>query len=517
MPPVPGHPKPLARSDVARLKREAIGLTEAVRAGDHEARSRIEAHLALKEPFPHTDALHVLALENGHASWSALTLGAEIASMDRDGRRAWLERAVYFGHAHVVERLLEVESDVPGDDLGLRIALFDAAFVRRALVENPAAATSLAGRRMPIAHLCFSQYARLNPEERAMREQASLEVAELLVEHGANVNESVAAEPGSPHRLSMLYGALGHAGNLALARWLLEHGANPNDDESLYHATEREGAEAVRLLLRHGARIEGTNAILRAVHVGNVEALRVLVAAGGDPNAVVSDHPSGEPIDAMTPLQLAAMVDTPRDVVEVLLDGGADPELLWNGRSAYGTARIHGSRGVADLLEARGHGIRASGVDEVLASCAEGVAPASRLNVTDLSVEDRRLLIRVAGRPGRGAHLRALLAAGLSPGETDEMGMTALHMALWEGIAANVAVLLEQAPDFGHVNAYGGDAVHTLLHGAEFCPAAGGREHVACAALLVEAGAPLPDDRSLAECGHPDVVAFYEGVRASTA
>jgi ankyrin repeat protein len=363
---------------------------------------------------------------------------------------------------------------------------------------------------MPIAHLCFSQFARCSAAERAQREAAAIEMAGLLVAHGADVNESVAAEQTSPEPLSLLYGAIAHAGNEGLARWLLEQGADPNDNESLYHATEQEDGRLVRLLLQFGARVEGTNALHRAVNVGNVDALSALLAAGADPNAVVAWHPSGEPLNALTPLHTAAIVDAPRAVADALLAAGADPERRWLGRSAYATARIHGVTATAAALEERGYASELTGFDRLLADCAAGVAPKRALAPEDLSEEHGGLLIRVAGLPGRAGHLRALLAAGFPERAVDANGMTALHIALWEGIPENVQALLEREPDFDHVNAYGGDAVRTLLHGAEFAPKAHARDHVACAQRLIAAGAPIPSARSLAECRHAGLVAYYE-------
>ena len=73
------------------------------------------------------------------------------------------------------------------------------------------------------------------------------------------------------------------------------------------------------------------------------------------------------------------------------------------------------------------------------------------------------------------------------------MNLSPLHVAGWEGVPDTVAFLLTLAPELRAVNAYGCDALDTTIHGAEHCPNAGtpGRDHIRCAALLLEAGAPL--------------------------
>ena len=53
--------------------------------------------------------------------------------------------------------------------------------------------------------------------------------------------------------MSALYGAAGVRYDPELTRALLDAGANPNDGESVYHSTEAESPECLRILLEHGA------------------------------------------------------------------------------------------------------------------------------------------------------------------------------------------------------------------------------------------------------------------------
>lgn len=68
--------------------------------------------------------------------------------------------------------------------------------------------------------------------------------------------------------------------------------------------------------------------------------------------------------------------------------------------------------------------------------------------------------------------------------------------------------LLTLNPSLTHRNAYGGDALGTTLHGAEFGPKAGEGDHIACARLLLEAGAIL--DQAWIDGSGSEVVQFLE-------
>lgn len=103
-----------------------------------------------------------------------------------------------------------------------------------------------------------------------------------------------------------------------------------------------------------------------------------------------------------------------------------------------------------------------------------------------------------------------MVAAGLDPNETNEMGLIALHVACWEGLSERVAYLLELDPDLSHRNAYGGDALDTTIHGSEFCPKASERDHVACARLLLDAGV-IFNRNWIGHFGNEDMASFFEG------
>ncbi len=493
-------------SQIRKLRAAAKRLKKAFAEGDDEAVRRLRAEVPAPKQPRHADFLHVIARENGSKSWPELKLDLETREMSRAQRADRLKVALYFGQAWVVRKLLADDPALPNQDFGLQVATYDREAVRRSVDRDPTAATRLVGVRSPILHLAYSHYFRMASDRLDDMER----VAELLVAHGADVNDGYAAEPGSDHRISALYGALGHAGNLRLARWLLEHGANPDDDESLYHATELGHTDGLKLLMEFGVSTRGTNALPRALDFNDTEAVRLLLEYGADPNEAVTGHPSGQAVDSIPALHQAARRFCSAEVGALLLDHGADPALMWEGHTAYALARLFGNREIAELLERRGNATALSQVEAALVGCAEGRAPTSPVKSEELSDGDRKLLTQLAGRPGCLDHLKALVAAGLDPNEAEDMGMTPLHVAGWEGLSDHVAYLLTLEPDLALRNAYGGDALGTVVHGSEFCPNAPLHDHVACARLLLQAGAELRPEMVEA-CGNEEMVLFLEG------
>lgn len=490
---------------IERLRRDAKALKKAFAAGDTGARARASAILGPRDRLRHTDALHVVAREAGHASWPRLKLAVDLARMDRAARAERLSVALFYGQDWVVEALCAAEPDLGRDTFGLACALYDLDHVRGVLAADPDAARRAIGPRRPILHLAASQYHRMGGDAQAM-----LGVAEALLAAGADVNDGWPSEPGSPHILSALYAALGHAGNLTLAEWLLEHGADPNDDESLYHATELGHLDGVRLLIRYGVRCAGTNALPRMLDFDDLEGVRLLLGAGADPNEGIATHPSGAPSLVVPALHQAARRGRSGATARLLLDHGADGRPPYKGHSAYAYARMVGNRAVAAELERAGQATPLDPAEDLLARAADGPVT-GRIAEAALTEETRRLLIHLIGfgDPSRRAHLERLVAIGIDPDWTDAMEMPAIHVAGWEGHADLVAWLLTFGPDLAHRNAYGGDVLGTVIHGAEFCPARDGRDHLGCARLVLEAGSRLHRS-DIDSCGVEEMVALLE-------
>ena len=491
--------------DIENLRRQARRLKKSYAADKPDSRERVHNVLGAGATPRHADFLHVIAVEYGHQSWPKLKFALEQAAMTRDQRVTRLLQALYFGQHWVTKRLLAEDPGLASEDYRLQLALYDLEAVLRRIEADRAAATRPLGMRTPLLHLACSRYIHMAPDKRS----DMMRIADELRKNGADVNDSWPAEPGSEHRLSALYGALGHADNLALAEWLLEHGANPDDNESLYHATELGHHDGLKLLLRHNVSTRGTNALLRALDFDDYEAVRLLLEHGADPNEEVPDHPSGQPVPSVSALHHAALRHCSGRIADLLLDHGARPDVIRNGHSTYALARIVGNRDFAAALEHRGHASPLTDVEKILVACADGGDVPAQIDPGNLQTDDRRLLVDLIRLPVPLDHLKALVAAGLDPGQTDAMELTALHAACWEGLPERVAWLLEFDPDLTWKNAYGGDALSTTVHGSEFCPEARERDHIACADLLLAAGALL--DPSLAdECGNQQMALFLE-------
>jgi len=487
-------------SPIDRYRREAKKLRRAFEAGEDAALMRVRAEFPGAMSLRHTEALHVIAREAGAPSWPKLKFRLEVDEMDREKRAERLKMALYLGQHWVTEALLAADPTLGDANLGLQIALCRVGKVAGALRRDPAAATRAIGLRSPILHLAFSRH-----HKAAGNAEAPVEIAELLVANGADVNDGYPSEPGSEHRLSALYGALGHADNMPLARWLLEHGANPNDNESLYHSTELGHHEGLDLLLAHGADPKGTNALLRAMDFNDHLAVTKLLAAGADPNeGVVGDAGRS---DRVTALHQAARRMNDGRMARILLDAGADPALCFDGLTPYEMARAYGNREVAAEIEAAGGAHPLPPEIARLARIADGEDPGGYIDPAKLPDELRNMVRAILHQPGAMGHVRRLIDAGMEWDRPDDMGLTPVQIAGWEGLPGMMGYFLSLKPDLSHINGYGGTLFSTILHGSENCPDRESRDHIGCMRLALGEGVALPR-RAPEAAGMPGMAAF---------
>ncbi|MCL6282319.1 ankyrin repeat domain-containing protein [Ruegeria sp. 2012CJ41-6] len=470
-------------------RRQAKRLKKACKAGDAHAIARVQTVLGEAPAVTHSAALHVIAREAGHDSWPKMKFSLETATMQRGARAEQLKLALFQGADWRVAQLLTDTPDLADDRFGLLCALYRVDAVRAWLDRDPGVVhQALQGPRRPILHLAFSRHIHAHPE----LERDMIAVAEALLAAGADVNDGYPLEPGSPHQLSALYGATGHADNMILAQWLLDHGADPNDGESLYHATELGHHKGLQMLLAAGADPRGTNALLRALDFNDHEAVRMLLDHGAQVEEFNDDPVGGEEPWVMPALHQAArrMCDGP--VVDLLLDHGADRDRLYKGYSAYGFARVFGNTTLARAIEATGSAPHLTQAEQLLAQAADGVLPpGASLDAASLPDEYRILIRSILHLPGKLDHVKRLVALGLNPDTPDREGLTALQVAGWEGLRDMMRYLLTLSPDLGHLNGYGGGLVSTILHGADNHPHRGNRDHATCLTYALGAGAPL--------------------------
>lgn len=490
------------------LRRDATRLKKSHAAGDAQALVRVQAELARPGDvaLKHADFLHVIAREQGFASWPALVEAAEVQGLDRASAVQRLKIALFHGQNHKVSELLQDWPDLPDDSFALQVALYRRAEVAAALACDPGLAVEAFGPRRPILHLAFSKWFQTDPN----LEADMLAIAEMLVAHGADVNDSFPVSPENDHPLSALYGAIGHGNNMVLGRWLLERGANPNDGESLYHATELGHHEGLKLLLAHGADPRGTNALLRAMDFHDVVAVRMLLEAGALADEFNAEEVGGEAPWVMPTLHQAARRMSPPEMIEVLLDAGSDPSRMHQGLTPYAYARVFGNRDLARALETRGQAHVLSGQVSLMARIADGEDLWSEFLDPNRMPEGCRNIVRlILHLPGKLDHVRRLVAAGAEYDRPDHEGLTPVQAAGWEGLPEVLRYFLSLKPDLGHVNTYGGTLLSTILHGSENCPVRAERQYLACLELVLKEGVALPR-QAISFAGDPEVSAFLK-------
>ncbi|WGW05524.1 ankyrin repeat domain-containing protein [Tropicibacter oceani] len=452
------------------------------------------------------DFLHVVALEHGFESWPRLKHAAETTGLDRAVKQQRLKIALFHGQNAAVQALL---ADTPGlaDGLfGLQCALYDRAAVKAALARDPGLAVQRFGPRSAILHLAFSRWIKARPD----LEPDMLAVAELLLAHGADVNDGYPFQPGDDHLLSALYGAIGHADNMVLGGWLLDHGANPNDGEALYHATELGHHEGLKMLLAAGADPRGTNALLRAMDFHDHVAVQMLLDHGARADDFNAKEVGGEAPYVMPALHQAARRGSDARMIEILLAAGADPAVRYKGASAYGFAKVHGNTALIRAIEARGVQVDLSPEETLMARAAEGLdSPGQYIDPAKLPEAYRHLIREILHLPGRLPQIRALVALGLPYDQPDAQGVTPVQIAGWEGLPEVMAYFLKLRPDLSHVNGYGGTLLSTILHGADNNPDRAGRDYVGCLRLALDAGVALPSS-ALRASGRKDVTDFLQ-------
>lgn len=491
-----------------QLRRDAKALRKAFDAGDTNARALVSSLVPGKDgaALKHADFLHVVARGQNFASWPALVAAAELHGLDQAQRIQRLIIAMAEGQSQIVTRLLEGDPALATVNLPVAAALYEVDAVRGMLAEGRGAYGSVP----PFIHFCRSRMFRQFPD----RAGAMLEVAEAFWETGVDLDAGIAVPQDPDHTLSPLYFALGHAGNIALAEWLLTHGANPNDNESLYHATELGDPAGVRLLLAHGADARGTNALLRAMDFDDAEMVAMLLAAGADPNEFAEGDVGGEAPFVVPALHQAARRMSSKAVVDLLMDAGARPDVIWQGKSAHAYAAVYGNIWLAERLEAMGADTTLTPDERPMADAARGHVPGDVrrdvrggqwVNPDKLVPEFRGILRNLVHLPGKLPHMRRLVALGVEydlPSQPE--GLTPVQTAGWEGLPEVMGYFLSLSPDLSHVNGYGGTLLSTIIHGSENCPARAERDHVACVEMALFKGVALPR-RAVELAGDPEV------------
>lgn len=324
-----------------------------------------------------------------------------------------------------------------------------------------------------LTYLCFSRFLRLD----RTRSEAFVRAAKALLGAGASANTGFyevnhQPEPGFE---SVLYGAAGVAHHAELTRLLLEHGADPNEGEVSYHTPEGYDNAAMKVLLKSGKLNQDSLAtmLLRKADWHDFDGIRLLLASGADPNRVSRWH--------RTALHQSIQRDNSFEIVEELIDHGADPTVTMNGKSAMAMAARRGRGDVLELFERHGISIELQGVERLIAACAKNNAAGVREIVDrefelvrELVTEGGKVLAEFAGN-GNSNGVRQLLDLGVDVQTRFPEGdgywdiakeSTALHVAAWRARHATVKLLIERG---AQINALDGKGRTPLVLAVRAC------------------------------------------------
>lgn len=311
-------------------------------------------------------------------------------------------------------------------------------------------------------------------------------VRELLA-RGADPDTTYVNELGAQ---SALYGAAGVNHDPAVTRILLDAGADPDDGESVYHSVESPDTACLTLLLAHGAEPNGTNALAHALDSDHVEHVRLLLDAGADP---------GESAVVAHAVRRGASVAA----VRLLAARGADVDRpggeTWRGdvplRTPYAHAALRDREDLTTALAELGADTTLAPADRAVAALARGERPSAPLP-EPLDPDAQEVLVLAALRGELDAVVDALGpdfrgVVGRSP------DMPLLHHAAWVGDPRLVGRLLERGADPAALTRAPFATALAVTALASQYHALPGRDYVAVAGRLLDAGADGPGAREL--------------------
>jgi ankyrin repeat protein len=478
-----------ARPSLEHLKKQAKALFQAVEERDPGAIVRYRAHIApdaASEPKL-ADALHVIAREHDFASWPELKDHVESLAR-RDHPRAALMHAVETRDVAAARALLEAHAD-------LRATLNEPA-PELSFGQRPIHGVVSCGQREMI-DLFLHYGADLNARTDwwagsfGVLDAVDPELAAFLIQRGATVDAHAAARLGMRDRLAALVAAdpavvharggdgqtpLHFASSIEIADFLLEHGADFDALDVDHEGTPaqwmvRDRPEVARHLVRRGCRTD----LLLAVALGEAQLVR--------------QHLDSDPAAIRTSV-------TPRffPMRDRRAGGHIYIWTLGKNKSAHAIARDFARHEVFAILMERSPAELALsaaceiGDDALVRSLVERTPELAKL----LSPTELRKLPDAA-QDENAAAVRLMLSAGWPLDARGDEGATALHWAAWLGHAEIVRLLLRHhAPLDVRDQSFGGTPLTWALHGSQHGWRKDRGDFGATVDALLDAGAPAP-------------------------
>ncbi|HEY3966847.1 MAG TPA: ankyrin repeat domain-containing protein [Planctomycetaceae bacterium] len=449
-----------------QFQRQAKELLKAYRAGDANAVADVAQHEPVPDPaaFALHDAQRVLARSYGFTNWQKLKSYVQTIENYRqplkpksdDDANKFLRLAciTYFDGDHPARRerarqLLAQNPDIAKANIYTAAAVGDVAAVAELLTKNSDVRAK--GGPFDWEPLLYAAYSRLDS---AAEEHSTLQVARLLIEHGADPNAGFLWDWGGqfPCLCTALTGVLGlgetdvhridgplyqppHQDCFEFARLLLEAGADPNDNQGLYNRMQYPDDKHLKLLLEYGLGKDQNGPWFQRFfqfwpHVDN-----------------------RSPADILSYQLLYAVKVNYFDRVKLLVENGADvnraSQYPAGARPPYAAAVYHGNQEIADYLVTKGaKRIALSTADAFAAACNRADADRARELVTrdpSLLNNPGELLI-LAAEEGRADSLRLLVELGFDVnGQADRP--SPLHYAALAGQRNAVELLVELGAD----------------------------------------------------------------------
>jgi len=482
----PALPLP-PRPNLEHLKKQAKELLHSVQTQDPAAAERFRSLGIASAGARLADAQHVVAREYGFSTWTSLKEHVESVDAEPDPRKALIAavqaddiakaRALLQRHAVLRAQINEPMPEIP---FGGRPIGAIAQHKNRAMLDLFLEFGADINARSDWA-----------PGSFGVLDSADPEFAQFLISRGARVDAHSAAHLGRLDELRQIVSAnpevvharggdgqtpLHFASTIEIADFLLEHGADIDAIDVDHEGTPAQWmisdrTEIARHLVRRGAKED----FLMAVALGNIEVVRRFLDAN---SAVVRTAVTPDYFPMRGPLAGGHIYNW---------------SLVRNG-TAHDVARRFGHEDVLRLLIERSPDdvklVAAARLgDEALARQVMAGRPGL---AKDLPNEMRRKLVDAAQDENLTA-VRVMLAAGWPTDGRGHENATALHWAAFLGNAEIARELLRYgAPVNVKGDNYNGTPLHWGIYGSTNSWKCKSGDYVGVVTALIEAGAEVP-------------------------